>query len=61
MYTNSVTRSMKSTNKGKTREEIKQEQKARAKNHRITKEQILKSRKKKNNRETGYSIMQDSM
>lgn len=61
MYMNSVTRSMKSANKGKTREEIKQEQKARAKNHRITKEQTLKSRKKKNNRETGYSIMQDSM
>lgn len=61
MYTNPITRSIKSINKEKTREEIKQEQKARAKNHRITKEQILKSRKKKNNRETGYSIIQDSM
>lgn len=61
MYTNSVTRSMKSANKGKTREEIKQEQKARAKNHRITKEQNMKSRKKKNNHETGYSIMRESM
>lgn len=60
MYTSSVTRSIKSANKGKKREEIKQEQKARAKNHRITKEQIIRSRKK-NNRETAYFIIRDSM